>query len=339
MSRMRALLIAPRLPGTGFTGDRMRSQTHLDALKIAGFHVTLVGGLPGGTRAPGSGGPEDADVVVAVPLESRRIPFSLLRYGVSGDPLQAALNAGPWSEALSALEGRFHIVVWSLVRMWPHLRGRLPDAPIVLDYIDALAAAAAQASQSDEARWRRMYWKVEAPRLARAEREAAIGTALRLATTARDAAALPEGTQVFAHGVELKPLYAGAREPVVAFSGRLMYRPNELAVKRLVRDIWPHVRRRFPDARLALGGADAPHWIRRLHGQNGVEVHSPVADMCTFLREARVVAAPVELGLGTPNKLFEALEAGAPVVASAALSGRSVADDLRPPALVAENDE
>ena len=33
----------------------------------------------------------------------------------------------------------------------------------------------------------------------------------------------------------------GPRGPVVAFSGRLRYRPNELAVKRLVERIWPRV--------------------------------------------------------------------------------------------------
>ena len=39
--------------------------------------------------------------------------------------------------------------------------------------------------------------------------------------------------------------------------------------------------------------------------------------MAAFLRTARVVAAPVDLGTGTPNKIFEAFEAGAAVVASA----------------------
>ena len=332
----RALLIAPRLPGTGFTGDRVRSQTHLDALKLAGFHVTLIGGMPEGRPAPRI---EGADEVRAVPLDRRRIPMSLIRFGLEGDPLQSALHAGPWSEVLVSVGRDFDIVVWSLVRLWPHLRGRLPGAPVVLDYIDALSAAARQASHSDAALWRRLYWSAEAPRLLKAEREAAEGTSLRLATTRLDAAELPAGTSVFAHGVDVHPLVDRAREPIVAFSGRLMYRPNELAVKRLVDLIWPLVRRRSPSARLAIGGADAPPWIRNLHGRNGIEVHSPVAAMCTFLRQARVVAAPVELGLGSPNKLFEALEAGTPVVASAAVVDRGSTENVSPPARVAADDQ
>jgi glycosyltransferase involved in cell wall biosynthesis len=332
----RALLIAPRLPGTGFTGDRIRSQAHLDALKMAGLHVTLIGGMPEGQPPPRIHG---ADEVHAVPLERRRMPMSLVRSGMRGDPFQSALHAGPWSEALAAAGGEFDIVVWSLVRLWPHLRGRLPDAPVVLDYIDALAAAARQASHSDAALWRRLYWSAEAPRLLKAEREAGAGAALLLATTRRDASELPAGTSVFFHGVDVHPLVGRSREPIVAFSGRLMYRPNELAVKRLVDRIWPLVLRRSPSARLALGGADAPPWIRSLHGQKGIEVHSPVDDMCTFLREARVVVAPVELGLGTPNKLFEALEAGTPVVASAAVVDRGATEEVSPPARVAADDQ
>ena len=335
MSPSRALLIAPRMPGTGFTGDRIRSQAHLDALNLAGFTVTLVGGLPEGQTLTTV---LEADEVHSVPLERRRIPMALLRSSLQGDPFQSALNAGPWSRGLDAAGRDFELVVWSLVRLWPHLRGRLPDAPVVLDYIDARAAAARQAARTDAALWRRLYWSAEAPRLQKAERDAGAGTALRLATTRSDASELPAGTAVFAHGVDVQPLIRQDRGPIVAFSGRLMYRPNELAVKRLVESIWPLVLRRSPGARLALGGADAPPWIRHLHGKDGIEVHSPVIDMPAFLRSARVVVAPVELGLGTPNKLFEALEAGAPVVASAAVAHRGATDGVPPPARVAADD-
>jgi len=43
----------------------------------------------------------------------------------------------------------------------------------------------------------------------------------------------------------------------VAFSGRLGYRPNALAMERLLERIWPRVRSVIGDAVLAVGGADA----------------------------------------------------------------------------------
>ena len=125
----------------------------------------------------------------------------------------------------------------------------------------------------------------------------------------------------------------------MAFTGRLMYRPNRLAVRRLLRDIWPRVRRAVPDARLLLGGADAPGELRASDGREGVEVVSPVADMAAFLRRARVAAVPVDLGTGTPNKLFEAFEAGAAVVASAGVIARASSAGARAPARAAATDE
>jgi glycosyltransferase involved in cell wall biosynthesis len=111
-----------------------------------------------------------------------------------------------------------------------------------------------------------------------------------------------------------------------------------LAARRLVHDIWPEVHRRVPHARLVLGGADAPREVRRWHGAGGVRVESPVGDMSSFLRRALVAAAPVDLGTGTPNKIYEAFEAGAAVVASGAVAARAELDGVRPPVSVAEDD-
>jgi glycosyltransferase involved in cell wall biosynthesis len=110
-------------------------------------------------------------------------------------------------------------------------------------------------------------------------------------------------------------------------------------VKRLLDDIWPRVRRAVPGARLALGGADAPAWLLARSGRDGVDVTSPVPDMALFLRAARVAAAPVAMGTGTPNKLFEAFEAGAAVVASPEAAARAAAGEEATPARTARTDE
>src|SRR5450759_886130 len=85
------------------------------------------------------------------------------------------------------------------------------------------------------------------------------------------------------------------------------YRPDRRSARRpwhspgvscTVRIAW---RRAVPDARLLVGGADAPGEVRASEGREGVEVVSPVTDMAAFLRRARVVALPVDFGTGTPN--------------------------------------
>ena len=332
---MKAVLLVPRLPGTGFTGDRLRAELHLLALNEAGYETALVGGI-----APGKEPHVPlATSVRSVSLAPSRIPLALARAFLAGDPLQSALFSGDFRAALREA-GRADLVVALLLpRLLPHVEGALREAPLVVDFVDALAEAAHQAARYDPAPWRRAYWAVEASRLAVAEARAARGAAVLLATTPFDAAHLPAGTRAVANGVTLLPPGSAERAPAVAFTGRLMYRPNRLAARRLLRDIWPRVRRAVPDARLLVGGADAPGEVRASEGREGVEVVSPVTDMAAFLRRARVVALPVDLGTGTPNKLFEAFEAGTAVVASAGVIARASSSGARAPARAAATDE
>jgi glycosyltransferase involved in cell wall biosynthesis len=99
------------------------------------------------------------------------------------------------------------------------------------------------------------------------------------------------------------------------------------------------VRRDVPEGRLVLGGADAPAWLLARAARDGIEVVSPVPDMAAFLRTARVAAAPVALGTGTPNKIFEAFEAGAAVVASPEAAERAAAGGEAVPVRRARTDE
>jgi glycosyltransferase involved in cell wall biosynthesis len=281
----------------------------------------------------------DGVSVHPVRLDRSRFPVAFAWAAASGEPLQSALFAGSFGPTLrEAVRGADLLVCVLLPRLLAQV-GRLPSIPRVVDYVDALSEAARQAARDDPAPWRRAYWSVEAPRLAAAEARAARGAAILLATTPFDAAHLPAGTRVVANGVALLPPGPPERAPVVAFTGRLMYRPNRLAARRLLRDIWPRVRRAVPDARLLVGGADAPGEVRASHGRLGVEVLSPVPDMADFLRRARVVALPVDLGTGTPNKLFEAFEAGAAVVASAGVIARASSPGASAPARAAATDE
>ena len=324
---MKALLVVPRLPGTGHTGDRLRAELHLEALSGAGFDTVLVGGASGGGA---SGRPSRAEV--------RPVRQTLLAKGAallpaffSGAPLQSALFAGPWREALAAA-GPVDLTVLVLPqRLGRHVAGALPSSPLVVDFVDALGAAARQAAASDPSFLRRLYWLLDAPRLERAERESGRTARVLFATTPFDAGKLPEGTVAVPNGVPIGPPPPGEREAVVAFTGRLRYRPNEIAVRLLVSEIWPVVRASCPGARLALGGADAPPGLAGLDGRDGIEVTSPVADMPAFLRRARVAAVPVALGTGTPNKLFEAFEAGCAVVALEEAAARAETGGERPP--------
>lgn len=105
--------------------------------------------------------------------------------------------------------------------------------------------------------------------------------------------------------------------PMVLFAGNLSYLPNTDAACWLLETLWPRVRARLSGARLVLAGNEPHPRLRRLaHGQADVEITGYVPDMPALMREAMVVVAPMQIAVGFPNKIAEALALGQAVVAS-----------------------
>ncbi len=105
----------------------------------------------------------------------------------------------------------------------------------------------------------------------------------------------------------------GAEPPNLLFVGNYIHPPNADAAERLVREIFPLIRRRVPDAELRIVGPNPPG---DLQGHPGVVVTGEVPDVHPYLDRASVVVAPLRLGGGMRVKVAEALAAGKAVVAT-----------------------
>ena len=105
----------------------------------------------------------------------------------------------------------------------------------------------------------------------------------------------------------------GADPPNLLFVGNFVHPPNADAAERLVREIFPLIRRRVPAAELRIVGPNPP---ADLQGYPGVVVTGEVPDVWPYLESASVVVAPLRLGGGMRVKVAEALAAGKAVVAT-----------------------
>lgn len=134
------------------------------------------------------------------------------------------------------------------------------------------------------------------------------------------------------------PLSAvGGDEPRVLFVGGYMHPPNSDAALRLLRSIMPAVRRRLPELRLILAGADPGPEMLGAAGPDDL-ITGTVAETMPFLRDASVVALPIRLGGGMRVKLLEAMAAGKAVVTSRlAAAGLDLSDGVQ--VVFAESDE
>jgi glycosyltransferase involved in cell wall biosynthesis len=103
--------------------------------------------------------------------------------------------------------------------------------------------------------------------------------------------------------------------PRVLFFGRLDYEPNELGFERFLREGWPALRGRRPDAVLRLVGGGASAELKAAAtAAPGVEVVGFVDDLVAEIAASDVLVVPLWAGGGTRLKVLEGMAAAAPIV-------------------------
>lgn len=103
------------------------------------------------------------------------------------------------------------------------------------------------------------------------------------------------------------------KEPSLIFIGDFRRRANSDAVLYFTREVFSHILRRQPAARLYLVGASPPPAIKSLASSN-IIVTGFVEDIRPFLTSSCVFVAPLTWGGGIKVKILEAMAAGTPAV-------------------------
>lgn len=124
---------------------------------------------------------------------------------------------------------------------------------------------------------------------------------------------------VVPNGVDLpsaSPL--DARPPFsMIFVGALWYEPNAQALRWLVNDVLPRIRRSVPEASLIVAGHGPPsQGLPELLGASGIELHESPVSLEPLYARASLSVAPLFSGGGTSIKVLESLAYGLPVVAT-----------------------
>ncbi len=194
--------------------------------------------------------------------------------------------------------------------------------PLVLDFIDIDSFKWAALARTT--RWpMRWIYRREAKYLGRFEAHAARRAVSSIVVNERERDALvqiaPESdVHVVGLGVDLgglRPKTAPTEEPRVVFCGVMNYKPNVDGVLWFVREVWPLIVARRPEAKFIVVGSSPTESIRRLASEvDGIEVTGTVPDVREYLWGAAVSVAPLITARGLQNKVLEALAAGLPTV-------------------------
>jgi polysaccharide biosynthesis protein PslH len=207
----------------------------------------------------------------------------------------------------------------------PLLRRALPSSRIVYDWHNIESDIMYQYAAKAPSPARKLYSAVTARKLAALERRMLKSAFGHLVCSERERDKLAQwspGTriEVIENGVEIGRFPNAARPDAsrhrIVFVGLMNYHANVEAVAWFTRNIWPGLRKRFPNWKLTLVGADPAPAVLELRREEGVEVTGTVPDIAPYYEQAVAAIVPLLSGGGTRLKILEAMAAGVPVVST-----------------------
>lgn len=95
----------------------------------------------------------------------------------------------------------------------------------------------------------------------------------------------------------------------LTFIGTLDWLPNQEGLKWFLKNVWPQVLEKYPDARFDIAGRNAPAWFQEMKIQ-GVRFVGEVEDAAEFLSRSLFTVVPLLSGSGMRAKIIEALSLG-----------------------------
>lgn len=124
------------------------------------------------------------------------------------------------------------------------------------------------------------------------------------------------GVVTIPNSITIKRRLPVAAEPTLLLLGAYWYQPNVQAADFLIGEIWPHILRAVPSARLVVAGSRPEQISAYSKPAPRVEFPGFVDDLDSLYRRSRVVCCPILRGGGTRIKIIEAAAHGKPIVAT-----------------------
>jgi len=174
---------------------------------------------------------------------------------------------------------------------------------------------------------RRAYFKLQAERMYEYERRVSRESGHIVAVSKKDAdemRRLFDVTRVteIPTGVNIEYFMPPAERVEIAgadfvFVGSMDWLPNVDGVMYFVKEILPLIRKRRPEATVAIVGRTPPAKVRQLAAEDArIAVTGTVPDIRPYLWNSAVSIVPLRIGGGTRLKIYEAMAAKIPVVST-----------------------
>jgi len=331
---MRVLYFSPRICWPPISGAHLRDFYFARQL-ARNASLTYVGLVSDDARAQAEQlrerlGPESAVEVIALRRDKGYKPANIVRGLIGPTPLNVLnyTSAAVLAELDRLLQRQSFDVVqiesMHLIAYARRIRQTAPRTRLICDWHNVESEILARYSENDRNPLRSWYAKRTSALSHTIEKQLLRLCHAHTVCSQRERelllARVPEARiEVVGNGVDCEyfgeaPAQSSERRDVL-FMGRMDYHANIDAALYFVRHVWPLVRKRRPELRLVIVGAQPPKQILALREQ-GIAVTGTVDDVRPYYHSALVSVVPLRVGGGTRLKVLEAMAAGTPVLST-----------------------
>jgi len=210
-------------------------------------------------------------------------------------------------------------VYCQLARMVEYCKN-LPQKIRILDYQDAFSKGLERRIEHEPI-WKKWMVKMEYNRLKKYEIEIFDFFTQCTIISKQDAELIKHPRQkdliIIKNGVDsdyFKP-EPNAKTIDLLFTGNMQYEPNVNCVLYIMKEVMPILTKEFPFIQLVVAGKNPVKELRELTSKS-IQLTGWVNDLRVYFKQARLLVAPMQIGVGMQNKLLEAMSMGIPVITS-----------------------
>ncbi len=211
------------------------------------------------------------------------------------------------------------IIYCQLIRTSEYVRD-IPSVPRVIDYMDAFSKGVERRMRKANI-FLRPFFYMEYKRLLKYEQEVFDRFDAKVIISEQDRLHIPcrarDTIEVIPNGVDTSYFTPVKQDKDydILFSGNMSYPPNVDSALYLVREIFPLLRKKNPDIRILIAGADPAPAVRALQSKN-IHITGWLEDIRTAYARSRMLVAPMNMSIGMQNKILQAMSMELPCITS-----------------------
>jgi glycosyltransferase involved in cell wall biosynthesis len=320
---MRVLFLSPRQSWPTLSGAKLRDYHFAKALGertrlTYGFFAERGGEVPSLQQFP------FCEKLVPIEAPKMYTPGKVLK-GIFGRwPLPVVNYASPaMAAAVAGLNDSFDLVHLDSMHMASYVP-LLNGARVVYNWHNIESELMSRYAENAPSLARKIYGTLTARKLAALEKDLLTNAFGHLVCSQREKDQMLEivpGARiaVIENGVDAGAFSAvpgtGAGRKRLVFVGSMSYHANIEGAVWFTREIWPEIRRRYPDWKLTLVGSSPAPAVLALKSES-IEVTGTVPSVAPYYEDALAAIVPLRTGGGTRLKILEAMAAGVPVIST-----------------------